>query len=321
MLALCNGDPPQVVRDHPRPTRAPGEALLGLRLGGICDTDLQLSRGYMRFSGVLGHELVADVLAAESARWQGRRVVADINAGCGTCADCREALGHHCTSRSVLGILGRDGCLAEQVVVPERCLVEVPDSVSDELAVFAEPLAAALHVLDELPAELDGPVVVLGDGKLGLLVVLALRSEDVPVVLVGHHPDKLDIARRAGASALLEAELEPALPKARVVVEATGSAGGLSTALRLTAPRGTLVLKTTVAGPTEVDLSSIVIDELRVVGSRCGDLSRAIGVLGSGKVDPRALIAARYSLSEADRALAHAARKGTLKVLVEGARA
>lgn len=319
MLALLSGDPPQLVRDHPHPKRAPGEALLRLRLGGICDTDLQLCRGYMSFSGVLGHELVADVLASESKRWEGRRVVADINAGCGTCSECRQARGHHCSSRTVLGIFGRDGCLAEELVMPERCLVEVPDSVSDEQAVFAEPLAAALHVLDELPADLDGPVLVLGDGKLGLLVALGLRSREVPVLLVGRHADKLEIARRAGASALLEPELAPERHSARVVVEATGSAGGIAAALRLTAPRGTLVLKTTVAGPTAVDLSPVVINELRVVGSRCGDLGRAIDALATGKIDPRPLIAARYPLASAEQAVAHAGRRGTLKVLVEGA--
>lgn len=290
-----------------------------MRLAGICDTDLQLARGYMGYRGVLGHEVVAEVVECDSAGWLGRRVVADINAGCGRCQDCREAGGHHCPTRSVLGILARDGALAEELVVPERCLVSVPEAVPDERAVFAEPLAAALHVLDELPEDFSGKALVLGDGKLGLLIAQALASADLPVTLVGHHPDKLALGRDLGARTLLESELDRGAERAPLVVEATGSNAGLALALSLTEPRGTLVLKTTVAGRSEVELSPIVIDELRVVGSRCGDMQRAVTALAAG-LDPTPLVAARYPLARAAEALAHAGRKGTLKVLVEGAR-
>lgn len=290
-----------------------------MRLCGICDTDLQLARGYMGYRGVLGHEVVAEVVECDSAGWLGRRVVADINAGCGRCQDCREAGGHHCKTRSVLGILARNGALAEELVVPERCLVSVPDAVPDERAVFAEPLAAALHVLDELPEEFSGRALVLGDGKLGLLIAQALASADLPVTLVGHHPDKLALGRSFGARTLLESELDRDAERAPLVVEATGSDAGLALALSLTEPRGTLVVKTTVAGRSEVDLSPVVIDELRVVGSRCGDMQRAVTALAAG-LDPTPLVAARYPLARAAEALAHAGRKGTLKVLVEGAR-
>jgi len=317
VLALVN-DPPRLVHDHPRPTRSPGDARLRMRLAGICDTDLQLARGYMGHRGVLGHEVVADVTECDSPGWLGRRVVADINAGCGHCDDCRDAGGHHCRTRSVLGILGRDGALAEELVIPERCLVAVPDAVSDEQAVFAEPLAAALHVLDELPEDFAGRVLVLGDGKLGLLIARALASADLPVTLVGHHADKLALGQSFGARTLLEADLDRDAERAPVVVEATGSAGGLALALALTEPRGSLILKTTVAGRIEVDLAAVVIDELRVVGSRCGDLQRAVTALAAG-LDPTPLVAARYPLARADAALEHAARKGTLKVLVESA--
>lgn len=313
---------PRLVTDRDEPERRPGEALVGVRLAGICDTDLQLLRGYMGFRGVPGHEFVGEVLASdEPSRWRGRRVVADINAGCGACADCALAHGHHCTHRTVLGIAGRDGAMAERLVVPERCLVEVPDSVSDEHAVFAEPLAAALHVLDELAGSPAGgePVVVLGDGKLGLLCALALRGAGARVLLVGHHPEKLAHAANAGAETVLESdlgarELEGAAP---VVVEATGSRGGLSLALRLARPRGTVVLKTTVAGPLDIDLAPVVINELRLVGSRCGDLRRAIDALGRGEVDPAPLVAARYPLARAPEALARAGERGVLKVLLE----
>jgi len=288
------------------------------RLSGICDTDLQLARGYMSFRGVLGHEMVADVIECDDASWRGRRVVADINAGCGQCADCLESDGHHCASRTVLGILERNGSLAEELVVPERCLVAVPDGVPDDRAVFAEPLAAALHVLDVLPRPARGPVVVLGDGKLGLLVTLALAGAGHDVTLVGHHPEKLELGRAVGARGILEADVDRTRDAAPVVVEATGSAGGLALALGLTLPKGLLVLKTTVAGPTEVDLSPVVINELSVVGSRCGHLDRALDALASGRVDPTPLIAARYPLARAEEALAHAAKKGALKILVEG---
>lgn len=322
MLALVLDGTPRVALDHPRPSRAPGEARIRVDLAGVCDTDLALVRGYMGYRGVLGHEFVGTVTEADDRSWIGRRVVGDINAGCGACDDCRENRGHHCARRTVLGILGRDGALAEELVLPERTLVAVPDAVDDDRAVFAEPLAAALHVADELGAgELgagarrDRRVVVVGDGKLGLLIALALHGLGEEVTLVGHHEAKLAIARAAGVKTLLESDATD-LPRAPVVVEATGSPSGLERALGWTAPRGTLVLKTTVPEPPRLDTSRIVVDEIRLVGSRCGDMARAVDALAGGRVDPRPLIAARYPLAEADQALAHAGRRGTLKVLV-----
>lgn len=320
MLALLNGTPPRLVDDHPRPSRAAGEARVRVRVAGICDTDLQLARGYMGYRGVLGHEFVGEVVetdAEDRAAWLGKRVVADINAGCGACIDCRERDGHHCATRTVLGIVGRDGALAEELVIPTRCLVAVPDGVSDANAVFAEPLAAALHVLDEVQGTAMKAAVVLGDGKLGLLIAHALRSAALDVLVVGHHDSKLALARAVGARTKLERDVDPIGDASSLVVEATGSASGLALALSLTRPRGTLVLKTTVAGATQVDLSPIVVNELRVIGSRCGDLRRAIDALARGAVDPSALIAARYPLAQAEAAMTHAATKGALKVLVE----
>ena len=289
-----------------------------MRVAGICDTDLQLGRGYLSYAGVLGHEVVARVVEHSDATWLGQRVVADINAGCGRCEDCRTDAGHHCPTRSVLGILARDGALAEELVVPERSLVRVPDGVSDERAAFAEPLAAALHVLDALPTGYDGPTLVFGDGKLGLLITFALRGAGLPVTLVGHHAAKLALASAVGARTLLEEDAATARVTAPVVVEATGSKAGLLRSLAATAARGTLILKTTVAGAVEIDLAPLVIHELSVVGSRCGNIARAVEALAAGSIDPMPLVAARYPLAEAEAAFAHASRKGALKVLVEG---
>jgi 2-desacetyl-2-hydroxyethyl bacteriochlorophyllide A dehydrogenase len=319
MLALVLGDRPQLLCDYPEPQRAEGEALIAMRLAGICDTDLQLVRGYLGFRGVLGHEFVGQVIECDTPSWRGRRVVADINAGCQACADCTERDSHHCAGRTVLGIAGRDGALAERLVVPERCLVAVPDSMTDEQAVFAEPLAAAAHVLDELLEQREARVIVLGDGKLGLLTALTLVGSELEVTVVGHHRAKLEIAGRAGARTMLESELGAAGVSADLVVEATGAPSGLERALGLVRPGGTIVLKSTIADRVQVDLSPVVINELRLVGSRCGNLQRAIGLLQDGKVDPSGLVTARYPLTEAERALGHAAEPGALKVLVTAA--
>jgi threonine dehydrogenase-like Zn-dependent dehydrogenase len=314
MRALVLNEEGARVVDRAPPQRPPGEALVRVRMAGVCDTDLQLARGYLGFAGIPGHEFVGEVIDADRGRWVGQRVVADINAGCRACEDCLTALGHHCAKRTVLGIVNRPGAFAELLTVPERCLVAVPDALADERAVFAEPLAAALHVLDEAPA--GARAIVLGDGKLGLLIANALASGGVTTVLVGRHRHKLALAAPS-----IETFLESDVPggRADLVVEATGSAAGLSRALELVAPKGTVVLKTTVASKIEIDLAPLVVNEVRLVGSRCGDLRRAIDVLANGGVDPTPLVEARYPLSRADEALSHAARRGALKVLVTNA--
>jgi len=312
---LCDRDP-VLARGYPEPVPGPHEALVQLRTAGICHTDLELARGYMGYRGVLGHEFVGEVLSASDGALVGKRVVADINAGCGHCDACRRGDPHHCPSRTVLGIVGRDGAMADRFTIPESCLVAVPDSVSDDAAVFAEPLAAALHVLDDAPATPE-PVVVVGDGKLGQLVARAVVSADRDAVVVGRHAAKLALVRAAGARAVLESELGGELDGASVVVDATGRAAGIALALRLVRPRGTVVLKTTIAGATSVDLSPVVIHELRVVGSRCGDLARAVDALAAGRVDPTPLIDARYTLDDARRAFRRASEPGSLKVLIE----
>lgn len=320
MLALVLQDSKAfVTTDRAEPIRAKGEALVRVRASGVCDTDLQLARGYMGFSGVPGHECVGEVLESDDPAWNGKRVVADINAGCGTCADCTLRDGHHCASRTVLGILGRSGSFAERFTVPERCLVEVPASLDDDRAVFAEPLAAALHVVDEFAnAAKPKRAIVLGDGKLGQLIVRAVASEGIPTTLVGRHAHKLALAKKAsGVEAFLENDLPSSHRGADLVVEATGSEAGLARALELVAPRGVIVLKTTVAAKLTVDLAPLVIHEVKLVGSRCGDMKRAIASLASGAVDPTPLIEARYPLARADEAMTHAARRGALKILVD----
>lgn len=318
MRALVLGESAYVTTDQPVPVRASGEALVRVRVSGVCDTDLQLARGYMGFSGVPGHELVGEVVAADDPAWLGKRVVADINAGCGACDDCATGRGHHCVGRTVLGIVGRSGAFAELLTIPERCLVAVPDTLDDDRAVFAEPLAAALHVLDEWSG---GPppkrAIVLGDGKLGQLIVRALSSQGVETTLVGRHAHKLALAAAAGAETFLESDLPASRRGAELVVEATGSEGGLTQALAIVAPRGVIVLKTTVASKLTVDLAPLVIHEVRLVGSRCGDMNRAVDVLASGAVDPLPLVEGRYPLARADVALAHAGRRGALKILID----
>ena len=299
------------VTDQPSPALADGEALVHVSTAGVCDTDLQLARGYMGFSGIPGHELIGQVVACADASWLGVRVVADINAGCGTCVECTTRGGHHCPNRTVLGILGRGGAFAQTIAIPIRCLVKVPLGVSDDAAVFAEPLAAALHVLDEVAK--PNRAIVLGDGKLGLLIALALVGAGVETHVVGRHAHKLKLA--AGAKTYLEGDDCPA--GADLVVEATGSESGLARALALIAPRGTVVLKTTVAAKLNVDLAPVVIHEIRVIGSRCGDLQRAVAMLAAKTVDPLPLVEARYPLDRAAEAFAHAGRKGPVKILVD----
>lgn len=313
MLALVlDRKDARVVTDRAAPSLVAGEALIRVRTAGVCDTDLQLARGYMGFAGVPGHEFVGVVTECADAAWIGKRVVADINAGCGGCAECVARGSHHCPNRTVLGIVARGGAFAEAVAMPIACLVEVPATVSDDAAVFAEPLAAALHVLDEI-ATPPARAIVLGDGKLGLLIARALVGAGVPTELVGRHARKLALA--PGAKTWMDTDEVP--PGADLVVEATGTEAGLERAIQLVAPRGAIVLKTTVAGKLSVDLAPVVVNEVRVVGSRCGDLRRAMAALASGQVDPTPLIEARYPLSRADEALTHAGRRGTLKVLID----
>lgn len=314
MRALTYIDRLRLETSYPDPERLPGEALLRVRVAGICATDLELIRGYMDFEGVLGHEFVAEVVEADTPALVGRRVVGEINCPCRECPTCAEGLTNHCPRRTVLGILERDGAFADYTTLPEACLHQIPEELDERVAVFAEPLAAALQVLEQAPVDGETTVCVLGDGKLGMLVAQVLHTTGCRLTVLGHHEDKLDILRARGIAASL-AEEAPGV-RYQVVVDATGLPEGLSQALGLVAPRGTVVLKTTVAGETTLALAPVVIDEVTVVGSRCGPLDKAVEWLSGRRVEVEPLIEAAYPLSEGIEAFRHAARRGARKILL-----
>jgi len=294
---------------------APGEALVRVRLSGICGTDLELVRGYYPYTGVLGHEFVGEVAECPDREWIGARVVAEINAACGECPTCRRGHPTHCERRTVLGIVDRHGVHAEYTSVPTANLHRVPDSVGDEAAVFTEPLAAALQILEQVHVKPDSRVLLVGAGRLGQLVaqVLALTGADLHVVAKHEHQRALLAAR--SITTIAPDEVEPR--RWDVVVEATGSPSGFEVAAAAVRPRGALVLKSTYHGTLTLDMAPLVVDEITLVGSRCGPFAPALRLLQHGQVDPAPLIAKRLGLSEAVEAMELAARPGTLKVLLE----
>ncbi len=299
----------------PMPPRPQGFALLRLLCAGICNTDLELQRGYYGFSGTPGHEFVAEVADADTGSLIGKRVVGEINVACQHCDWCRRELGRHCPTRTVLGIVNQPGAFEEFFTLPERNLHLVPEEIPTERAVFAEPLAAACEILDQVTIPPGTPVAVLGDGKLGLLIALVLNAHGYPVHQFGRHTAKLRIAAAAG----VVTELTPdALPSAAYdwVVEATGNSEALRQAVAMTRPRGTLILKSTVHGMVGIDTAPIIVNELTLVGSRCGRLEAALPLLDRHLIRAEELISVRYRLADAPQAFAHAARSGTLKVLL-----
>lgn len=319
-LLLADGGP-CFVTDRPVPTPGAGEALVRVRLAGICSTDMELARGYKGgFRGVLGHEFVGEIaLAPDAPQRAGERVVGEINIGCGACDLCARGLGKHCRNRRVLGILRHDGAFAGYLTLPLANLHIVPAAVDDASAVFTEPLAAALEVLEQVHVAPATRVYVLGPGRLGQLVARVLLATGCDLTLIGRRPAGLALAAHAGVpTALLDDVAALAAGPADVVVEATGSPDGFALALRLVRPMGTLVLKSTFAGGIpQFDASGLVVDEITVVGSRCGPFAPALALLARGAVDVRPLITALYPLADGPAALAHAARPGALKVLLE----
>lgn len=308
---------------YPDPTPRAGEALIRVRLVGICATDIALLNGYKGgFRGVLGHEFVGDVMAAPDApEWVGRRVVGEINIGCGECSLCAGGLGKHCRQRRSLGIIDKDGAIAEMLTLPIANLHAVPDEVGDKEAVFTEPLAAALEILEQVHIGPTTRVFLLGVGKLGMLIAQVLALTGCDLTVVGRHPAHLALLEewygcktRVSSPEVMAALAEES---ADVVVEATGSAQGFATARELVRPFGTLVLKSTFAGePIPLDLSFLVVNEVTVVGSRCGPFEPALRLLAEGRVQVLPLIQACYALTDAITALEHAGRRGVLKVLV-----
>ena len=308
-------DPDLALREMDSPTPGPGEALVRVRAAGVCNTDLELVRGYMDFRGVLGHEMVGEVVQCDDdASLVGKRVNAEINLGCGRCERCLGGMPRHCATRTVFGILGKDGCFAEYATLPVQNLVPIPDEVDDVAAVFTEPLAAAFEILEQVHLLPTDRVLVLGDGKLGLLVAMALAQTGAELHVLGKHDNKLAIAKAVGARVWAL----PDRPSGQfdVVVEATGSPSGLAAAVEFTRPRGTLVLKSTFHGTTELALAPLVIHELTLVGSRCGRFEPAQRAMASGRVDPRPLLSEQMGLADGMRAMEHAASAGVLKVVL-----
>jgi len=316
MRAVVYDERLRLAADRGRPVPPPGWALIRVHTAGICQTDIELMKGYMDFSGILGHEFVGTVTAAGDSRWQGRRVVGDINAACGNCETCRSGLGRHCPHRSVMGIAGLDGCMADYCTLPQSNLNGVPKAVSDDRAVFCEPLAAACEILEQVAFTGSERVVVMGDGRLGILCAWVLTTVAGEVTLVGHHDEKLTAAAWNGLKTRNGSADIPG--GADVVVEATGAAGGLQEAMALCRPRGTLVMKSTVAATSNLNLAPLVINELTVVGSRCGRLSDGLHMMEIHPDMPlERLISARLPAEDALEAFELAQSPGALKVLID----
>jgi threonine dehydrogenase-like Zn-dependent dehydrogenase len=309
------------VADVPRPA-AGGEALVRVTLSGICNTDLEIARGYAGFQGTLGHEFVGVVEDVSEARapaeplTPGQRVVGEINAGCGLCELCRSGDSRHCPKRTVLGIVGRDGAHAEFLTLPRVNLLPVPDEVSDEQAVFTEPLAAACGILERATITPDTQVAVIGDGKLGLLCAQVLGTTGAVVTLIGRHANKLQIAQNRNVETMLSDKIRQRQGEFDVVVEASGSANGFDQALDLLRPRGVLVLKSTFHGATGVDAARIVVNEISVVGSRCGRFAPALQLLRERAVDVESMISEEFKLADGVRAMARATDSGIMKILL-----
>ncbi len=316
MMALRFSGGELKLADIPAPNVA-AEALVRVIKSGICNTDLEIVRGYAGFEGTIGHEFVGVVERADDApHLAGKRVVGEINAGCGICAVCQTGEARHCPQRTVLGIVGRDGAHAEYLQLPTRNLIEVPDNVSDDQAVFAEPLAAAYGIMEQVEILSATKVAVIGDGKLGLLCAMALGLRSRNVTIIGKHASKMSIAEKSGVEGILLNSVKSSMSRRfDVVVEASGSESGFSTALDLVKPRGKIVLKSTFHGTPVWAASRVVVDEITIVGSRCGRLAPALECLKSKKIDVERLITEELPLNEAVRGIEIAARHDVLKIL------
>jgi threonine dehydrogenase-like Zn-dependent dehydrogenase len=304
--------------DNPPPEPVDGEVIVRVLRAGICETDLQLMRGYMGFRGVLGHEFVG---IAEAGAYAGQRVVGEINCSCWRCETCVSGRPTHCPNRTTIGIDRHDGAFAELIAVPQRNLHLVPDAVPTDAAVFTEPLAAAFQLPAQVAVNRTDRVVVLGDGRLGNLCAQVLADISDRVILVGKHPGKLALLKALGIETALLGDLQGTVAgginRADLVVDCTGSETGLPTALQLVRPRGTIVLNTTVAGSQQMPWAPVVIDEVTIVGSRCGPFDRALAALDAGSISVLPLISRRFDLSQGIQALEAARSGGALKVLLD----
>ena len=300
--------------DYPKPK--PGEATVRVTMSGICGTDLEILKGYMSYTGVLGHEFVGIVEDSHNKDLVGKRIVGEINAGCKKCASCLSGLERHCQNRTVLGIYKRDGAFAEYVSLPDENIHVLPDSVSDTQAVFVEPLAAAFEITEQLHLEPNWKIALLGDGRLAQLVARALRLSCHDITCFGHHERKTALLQKIGI------KTKPAIEHSDqhafdVVVEATGSESGFLDAMRLVRPRGTVVLKSTIASQNKLDLSPAIVNEVTFVGSRCGPFRPAINALATGLVSVDDLVDAVYPIDQYSQAFEHAGKPGVLKILLK----
>ena len=302
------------LRDVPQPRKA-NEALVKIRKAGICSTDLELVKGYYPYTGILGHEFVGEVVEADDASWTGQRVVGEINVVCNECEQCLNGRSTHCEKRTVLGIVNRDGAFAEFTNLPITNLHRVPASVPDEMAVFTEPLAAALEIQQQIQIKPSDRVLLVGAGRLGQLIAQTLALTGCDLRVVARHPYQQKLLKVRGIRIISEDEIQPW--RWDVAVEATGSPSGFSLARQAIRPRGTLVLKSTYKGNLDINFSSIVVDEINIIGSRCGPFEPALRLMESRQVDPTVLIANEFKLADALKAFERAAEMGVLKVLVE----
>jgi threonine dehydrogenase-like Zn-dependent dehydrogenase len=312
MRALVVDPTLRFAADHPDPAIVPGESIVRVSLAGICGTDIEITRGYMAYRGVPGHEFVGRVVESSNPDLRGKRVVGEINAACGRCSFCRADMGRHCPDRTVLGILGRDGAFADYLRLPDRNLLALPDSIPDEVAVFTEPFAAAHELFEQVRLAPKDSILVLGDGRLGAMVAMAMAGRGYKPLLAGHHPEKLKRLSSLGIRVRMEREVADRFD---CVVDCTGHGAGFLRAIELVRPRGTIVLKSTAAAGASLNLAPVVINEITVVGSRCGRFAPALEAMERGGFDPRPLIDAVFPLEDGVAAMAAAALPSNFKVL------
>lgn len=302
------------VRRLKTPRRREGFSLIRLLYGGICNTDLELQRGYYGFAGTPGHEFVGEVIESDSKDLVGRRVVGEINIACTKCDWCARGLGRHCPKRTVLGIVKHPGAFAEFLTLPDRNLHVVPQSVSNEEAVFVEPIGAACEILEQVRIPKRAPIAVLGDGKLGLLIAQVLQAHGAAVAQFGRHHEKLRISKSAGVT--VETTTKLPIAEFEWVVDATGSPGGLKQAIAMARPRGTVIMKSTVHGDVSIDTAPAIVNEITLVGSRCGRFEPALKLLARKRINVSSMVSAVGSLEEAPKSFARASERGILKVLL-----
>src|SRR6266481_7559044 len=299
--------------DYPDPVATPGESVVRVSMAGVCGTDLEIARGYMQYRGVPGHEFAVRIVESRNPMLRGKRGVGEINAGCGRCAMCAADLARHCPNRTVLGILGRDGAFAEYLSLPDVNLIPIRDSIPDDVAVFVEALAAAYEIFEQTHLARNQTIAVLGDGRLGALVGLALKGEKYLPIVAGHHREKLARLAELGLQTAEESTLHD---KFEVVIECCGSGSGFRRAVELVRPRGTIILKSTAAASAELNLAPIVVNEITVIGSRCGRFQPALDALAAGKIDPRPLIDSTFALEDSIAAFDAASNPLNFKILL-----